>query len=362
SQAFKLLANWGTTDTTEDFRLQPTSPAIDAGTNLPAAGAPVSPLDLDGQPRIQDGNNDNNPIVDLGAYEFLVPDADGDGVPNSQDCAPSVNSVQTPPGIIGPTLRLLPGASSPVTWTKIPQANVFNVYRGTIGGAFAFNHLCLEGGSPDLLSPDSANPPSGTVYYYLVSGVNACGEGCLGLVEPPGTCEVPNASPCALQSSDSDGDSVQNLNDNCPLSPNTTQVDGDRDGVGNACDNCPVDANPDQIDANGDGVGNVCQDLDADGYKASVDCNDQNPSIHPGAVEACNGVDDDCDAAIDENLGSTTCGTGACSRTVSTCVGGVPQICTPGQPTAETCNGIDDDCDGAIDDNLGTVTCGVGAC
>src|SRR5262249_42836693 len=55
-------------------------------------------------------------------------------------------------------------------------------------------------------------------------------------------------------------------------------------------------------------------------------------------------------------------GVGACRRTVQNCVGGVPQTCVPGTPTTETCNGIDDDCDGAVDEGLGTTTCGVGAC
>jgi hypothetical protein len=81
----------------------------------------------------------------------------------------------------------------------------------------------------------------------------------------------------------------------------------------------------------------------------------------PG-TETCNGIDDDCDGATDENLGSTTCGVGACRRTVNNCVGGVPQTCTPGTPGTETCNGLDDDCDGATDENLGSTTCGVGAC
>src|SRR5204862_3940382 len=53
-------------------------------------------------------------------------------------------------------------------------------------------------------------------------------------------------------------------------------------------------SNPDQADTDGDGAGDLCQDSDHDGYPFFNDCNDQNPSIHPGAVEVCNGVDDDC--------------------------------------------------------------------
>jgi hypothetical protein len=48
------------------------------------------------------------------------------------------------------------------------------------------------------------------------------------------------------------------------------------------------------------GVG--CPDQDQDGFSACRgDCNDRNPAIHPGAPEACNGIDDNCDGAIDES-------------------------------------------------------------
>jgi hypothetical protein len=42
-------------------------------------------------------------------------------------------------------------------------------------------------------------------------------------------------------------------------------------------------------------------DGDGDGSSVCVDCNDGAPSIHPGAPEACNAVDDDCDGVADDD-------------------------------------------------------------
>jgi hypothetical protein len=352
SVAFKMLSDWNaSTNVTEDFHLAPTSPAIETGSNTG-----VSQYDLDGRARVQDSDANGTSIVDMGAYEVPVPDSDGDGTPNPQDCAPTVNSVWATPGVVADTVVASPAPSVTLTWLRIPQADVYNVYRGSTGGAFTYNHTCFESTSPDRATTDAAVPPLGTAYYYFVSGVNSCagGEGSLGSSYPGASGSPvprPNPAPCVVTSADNDADGVLNINDDCPLLANATQADADHDGVGDVCDNCAAIGNPDQSDSDGNGVGNHCQDTDADGYFVSVDCNDQNAAIHPGALEACNGVDDDCNGLTDDGLGTSTCGLGACQRTVNNCVGGVPVTCTPGAPApAEICgNGIDDDCNGAID-------------
>lgn len=60
-------------------------------------------------------------------------------------------------------------------------------------------------------------------------------------------------------------------------------------------------------DADGDGYGNVSATLSyctqPYGYVAnSTDCNDALAAVNPGATEACNSIDDDCDTQIDEGI------------------------------------------------------------
>ncbi len=46
-----------------------------------------------------------------------------------------------------------------------------------------------------------------------------------------------------------------------------------------------------------DGTG---EDRDGDGFKWCDDCRDDDPAIHLGAAERCNGVDDNCNYTVDE--------------------------------------------------------------
>ncbi|HBF12605.1 MAG TPA: hypothetical protein DDW49_04320 [Deltaproteobacteria bacterium] len=70
---------------------------------------------------------------------------------------------------------------------------------------------------------------------------------------------------------DSDGDGLEDGQDNCPGAPNADQADRDRDGIGDVCDsdkdndgianendNCPLTMNADQRDRDGNGIGNAC--------------------------------------------------------------------------------------------------------
>jgi hypothetical protein len=61
---------------------------------------------------------------------------------------------------------------------------------------------------------------------------------------------------------DTDNDSLNDGQDNCPLNANPAQADGDQDAAGDLCDNCSSTVNPGQSDANADGVGDACDESD----------------------------------------------------------------------------------------------------
>jgi len=116
----------------------------------------------------------------------------------------------------------------------------------------------------------------------------------------------------------------------------------------------------------------VCNDTDLDGACEWEDCDNSNSSVFPGATEACNGIDDNCDGQIDEHpaTGERTWypdqdgdnfGAAGASVPLSACeqpdgYAENSDDCNdlnidiyPGAP--ELCDGLDNDCDPDTDED-----------
>ena len=155
---------------------------------------------------------------------------------------------------------------------------------------------------------------------------------------------------------------------------------GPCDGQGPIAEFC----DPEFLDHNCDGRDDieaglttlVFDDGDGDGFGSGVayhqcgparvgqadrggDCEDQDPRINPGAIEVCDGIDNDCNGQIDEAAppADTRClFRGVCVGTTPTCQGEAGWTCIIASPDYEeeetSCDGLDNDCDGLIDENI----------
>jgi hypothetical protein len=92
------------------------------------------------------------------------------------------------------------------------------------------------------------------------------------------------------------------------------QKDDDCDGVTDENQENAINCQNYYLDADQDGWGRdtykcLCAPLGDFTATRGGDCYDTNPSVNPGAVERCNGVDDNCNGLTDEERTSGACGT-----------------------------------------------------
>jgi len=113
----------------------------------------------------------------------------------------------------------------------------------------------------------------------------------------------------------------------------------------------------------------IVTDADGDGYTSAEDCNDNDSSVYQGAVEICDGIDNNCDGNIDEDVSNTFYadddgdGFGDPNNPIEACSTPDNYVDTPNDcndlsadafpGNSEICDGIDNNCDEQIDENTG---------
>jgi outer membrane protein assembly factor BamB len=241
-------------------------------------------------------------------------------------------------------------------------------------------------GDCDDASPD-VNPGEPEV-------CNGADDDCDGDVDEPG------AAGCAAWLADEDGDGYGDDGASACLcaaaGTYTTQEGGDCDdldgavhpGAPEVCngkdDDCDGEVDPADaggctaafFDGDGDGWGQAgtsrCVCVAEAPYSALLagDCDDTEPLASPALVEACDGIDNDCDGAVDEGAASGCAlgwpdsdGDGVGALVTPSCVcpplnSGLASAtgdCDDGNANKspllqEVCNGADDDCDTQVDE------------
>ena len=263
--------------------------------------------------RAGDKAADGDGAVDTGALGFT--DADGDGFPSDEDCDDDDASV-------GPGATEICDGIDNDCDGDVDEEVLTTFYADADRDGF---------GDPDD-GVESCDAPAGRVTSAIDcddTNPNAY----------PGNPEV-----CDYVDNNCDGEVDEGLIE-------AWWMDTDRDGYGDpGSETLDCVQPPDTADNDGD-------------------CDDRDPTVNPGALEICNGKDDDCDGTIDGPdsadlqtwyLDADGDGYGDLDAPVQACTQPSAAVtdttdCDDGDfsvnPAAtEVCNAIDDDCDGHIDD------------
>ena len=241
-------------------------------------------------------------------------------------------------------------------------------------GAPGEGSICVEGGVEDHTDCDDGDPLAwpgateqcdgvdndcdGDIDEFVVVYHDRDGDGA-GNIQDSAACGTPGTVNNSEDCNDKDADIHPDADEPCD------HVDNDCDGL---------------ID---DGVGGWLLDLDGDGWgadeqqtactgegyaEAGGDCDDDHAESHPGGIEVCDGLDNDCDGEVDgpealdpiswyldldeDGVGAGEIHVVSCdpppfhSEVTGDCADGTNRI---GRDTEYCWDGLDNDCNGLVD-------------
>ena len=351
-----------------------------------------------GSPEVCDGvDNDCDNLIDEGVRTLFYTDADGDGYgdPSSTELACALISGLSTNGDDCDDQHdtAYPGATEVCDSLDNDCDNqvdegVTNTY---------YQDLDTDGFGNASVSEEACSPSTGYVTDSTdcddgVYAINSAATEVCDLVD--NNCDgVIDEGLGYIYYLDNDGDGYGDQDSttlSCSVEVGYVEQGGD-------CDDGDFDINPtvtevcDLVDNNCDGVideglGYIYYlDNDGDGYgdqatetlsctaqtgyiSVGGDCDDEDFDINPGATEACDLIDNNCNQQIDEGLTTTfyqdldADGFGNAEISQEACVAPTGYVtdltdCNDEEgsiyPTAtEICDGVDNDCDGAVDENL----------
>jgi hypothetical protein len=313
---------------------------------VPACTAPAgyvsTGLDCDDQvaavypsaPELCDALDNNcNGVVDEGVRSVFYRDADGDGHGNASQ---SVQACTAPAGHV----------------TQAGDCNDGNaaIHPGAAEVCDGLDNDC-NGVVDEWVVTSYYRDADGDGYGNTSLSVQACAAPA-GYVAQAGDCNDGSAAqrPGALEVCDGlDNDCNGQIDEGVKV---TYYQDLDGDGFGNAAVTAQACAAP---------AGHVAQ---------AGDCADTDAARHPGVAELCDGVDNDCNGAVDEFVQTTFYrdqdgdGYGDATVTTQACTAPVGYVAQAGDcadtsaarhpGAAELCDGLDNDCNGQIDEGVKT--------